>query len=142
MKSFNTTIVINAPTEKVWEILTNISDWHQWNTTIENVAGSVSPGSKVTVRAKAMPDRAFPLTVSDFTPNKSMVWSGGMPLGLFTGKRTYTITSAENNATIFSMSENFSGLLAPLITRSIPDLQPSFDEFSKCLKQCAESAEV
>ena len=142
MKSFNTTIQINASTEKVWNILTKISEWGEWNTTIENIEGSIAPGSKVTVRAKAMPERAFPLKVSDFVPNKSMVWSGGIPLGLFTGKRTFTITSDEENVTNFSMSENFTGLLAPLITRSIPDLQPSFDEFSTCLKKHAESAEA
>ncbi|MDH5327789.1 MAG: SRPBCC domain-containing protein [Gammaproteobacteria bacterium] len=142
MKSFSTTIKITAPTEKVWGILTNITEWSHWNTTIENIEGSVSNGSKVTVRAKAIPERAFSLTVSDFIPNESMVWSGGIPLGLFTGKRTYTIARDDNNATIFSMTETFTGLLAPLITRSIPDLQPTFDEFSNCLKQRAESADV
>jgi len=142
MKSFSTTIQINAPTEKVWDILTDISGWSEWNTTIENIEGSIEHGSKVTVRAKAMPERAFPLKVSNFVPNESMVWSGGIPLGLFTGKRVFTISSDEKNVTNFSMSENFTGLLAPLITRSIPDLQPSFDEFSRCLKRRAESAEA
>ena len=36
------------------------------------------------------------------------------------------------------MREEFSGLLAPLITRSIPDLQPSFDRFTADLKSRAE----
>jgi uncharacterized protein YndB with AHSA1/START domain len=35
MKSFNTSIKINAPAEKVWNILTDASNWTQWNTTIE-----------------------------------------------------------------------------------------------------------
>ena len=38
----------------------------------------------------------------------------------------------------FEMTEEFRGLMAPLITRSIPDLQPAFDEFAKCLKTAAE----
>ena len=38
----------------------------------------------------------------------------------------------------FEMQEEFTGLLAPLITRSIPDLQPVFDEFARCLKAAAE----
>lgn len=36
------------------------------------------------------------------------------------------------------MDEAFSGLLAPLITRSIPDLQPAFDTFATDLKRRAE----
>ena len=38
------------------------------------------------------------------------------------------------------MREEFSGLMAPLNTRSIPDLQPSFAEFAAALKGCAEAA--
>ena len=61
-----------------------------------------------------------------------------MPLGLFKGARTYTLASKGNGEVEFSMSEEFSGLLAPLITRSIPDLQPAFDEFAGDLKRAAE----
>ena len=52
-----------------------------------------------------------------------------MPLGLFTGKRTYSIKMINENVAGFSMNEEFTGLMGPLITRSIPDFQPSFDEF-------------
>jgi hypothetical protein len=38
----------------------------------------------------------------------------------------------------FAMREAFSGLLAPLITKAIPDLQPSFDEFAANLKKRSE----
>jgi len=36
------------------------------------------------------------------------------------------------------MRNVFSGLMARLVTRSIPDLQPSFDEFAAALKKRAE----
>jgi hypothetical protein len=139
MKSFHTKIHIKAAADVVWRILTDISRWSQWNTTIDKIEGSITLGGNVTVYAKASPGRAFPLKVSEFVPNKSMVWSGGMPLGLFTGKRTYTITTMDEGDVEFSMGECFTGLMAPLVTRSIPDLQPSFDEFSHCLKIRAES---
>jgi hypothetical protein len=38
------------------------------------------------------------------------------------------------------MREEYSGPLLPLIFRTIPDLQPSFDKFARGLKQRAESA--
>jgi hypothetical protein len=37
------------------------------------------------------------------------------------------------------MREVYSGLFAPLIGRSIPDLQPAFDEFAAALKKQAET---
>lgn len=39
-----------------------------------------------------------------------------------------------------SMTEVFSGLMAPMITKSIPDLQPVFAEFATCLKRAAEQS--
>ena len=66
-----------------------------------------------------------------------MVWTGGMPLGLFKGVRTFSLTP-KGGGVEFTMTEVFSGLMAPLITRSIPDLQPSFEEFAAALKRQAE----
>jgi hypothetical protein len=61
-----------------------------------------------------------------------------MPLGLFKAERTFTLTP-EGDALKFEMREVFSGLLSPLIERSLPDLQPAFDEFALALKQRAEA---
>jgi hypothetical protein len=69
-----------------------------------------------------------------------MVWTGGMPLGLFKGERTFTLTPRDDGAVEFAMREVFSGLFSPMIERSIPDLQPAFDEFAAALKKKAESS--
>jgi hypothetical protein len=61
-----------------------------------------------------------------------------MPLGLFRGVRTFTLTPVPGGATAFAMREVFSGPLLGLIKRSMPDLQPSFDEFARSLKLRAE----
>jgi hypothetical protein len=44
-----------------------------------------------------------------------------------------------NGEVEFSMREEYTGLMAPLMTRSIPDLKPAFDEFASDLKRAAES---
>jgi len=69
----------------------------------------------------------------------SMVWSDGMPLGLFRGVRTYRLDPA-GSGTAFSMTEEFSGPLAGLITKAIPDLTESFNQFADGLKAAAERA--
>jgi Polyketide cyclase / dehydrase and lipid transport len=88
MKSFATRIDIQAPVDKIWQILTDLPRWTQWNSTVERTVGNVERGAKVTVFVKQSPGRAFPL--------------------------------------------------AGLIGKSIPDLQPAFDEFAQCLKREAE----
>jgi len=137
MKSFAASILINATPETVWRILTDGAGWVSWNTTIEKLEGEITTGAKVKVYAKASPGRAFPVRVSEFVPPQRMVWTGGMPLGLFKGVRTYTLTPRDGGVE-FAMQEGFSGPLSPLIERSIPDLQPSFDEFAAALKRRAE----
>ncbi len=138
MKTFAVSAPIHATPEAVWAILTDGANWTTWNPTIEKFEGSITPGGKLKVYAKLSPGRAFPVRVSEFTPPQRMVWTGGMPLGLFKGVRTYTLTPTAGGVE-FAMREEFSGLLAPLITRSIPDLQPSFDEFAAALKRRAEN---
>jgi hypothetical protein len=138
MKQFSVSRVINSSPNSIWEILTNAPAWPEWNPTIDKVDGVIAPGERITVYSKVNPGRPFPLNVSEFSPPHRMVWSGGMPLGLFKGERTYTLDSRPDGSVEFTMREEFTGLLAPLITRSIPDLQPSFDAFAAALKKCAE----
>jgi hypothetical protein len=140
MKSFAASIVIRARPEAVWALLTDAAGYPQWNSTVERINGRIAPGETVTVYAKATPGRAFPLRVTTFEPAQRMVWNGGMPLGLFTGRRSFTLTPAPAGEITFAMREEFSGLLAPLITRSIPDLQPMFETFAADLKRRAERA--
>jgi hypothetical protein len=68
-----------------------------------------------------------------------MVWSDGMPLGLFRGVRTYLLEERDG-ATEFSMTEVFSGPLSGLITKAIPDMTESFSLFTDGLEAAAESA--
>lgn len=63
-----------------------------------------------------------------------------MPLGLFKGVRTFTLTPAGSGTTRFTMREEYTGPLLPLIWRSIPDLGPSFTQFAHGLKQRVEGA--
>jgi len=67
-----------------------------------------------------------------------MVWSGGMPLGLFQGVRTYTLTKLGNGETRFDMRKEYSGPMLGMIWKSIPDLGPAFQEFAQSLKRAAE----
>jgi hypothetical protein len=138
MKHFAAAVTIRARPETVWALLTDASGYPLWNSTVSKIDGRIAEGQKITVHAKAAADRAFPVRVTEFVAPQSMVWSGGMPLGLFTGTRRYRLTPAANGTVEFAMQESFSGPLAPLISRSIPDLQPAFDAFAADLKRQAE----
>jgi hypothetical protein len=139
MRQFAALTTIRARPETIWTLLTDAAGYSRWNSTIERIQGRIAAGGKVTVCSKTAPGRAFSLRVTEFVPPRRMVWTGGMPLGLFTGNRDYTLNPLSDGEVEFTMREEYSGLLAWLITRSIPDLQPSFDTFAADLKCHAES---
>ena len=142
MKSFFARIAIHARPETVWAVLTDGASYPQWNSTVARVNGRIASGEKLTVFAKAAPGRAFALRVTEFTPPRSMTWRGGMPLGLFTGTRRYTLTPRADGDVEFSMREEFSGPLAPLIGRAIPYMRPMFEAFTADLKSRAEAPQA
>jgi hypothetical protein len=139
MKSFSVTTTIAAKPEKVWAVLIDAPGWTSWNTTVDKVEGEIQPNQTVKLFVKLNPGRAFPVKVSTFEAPRRMVWTGGMPLGLFKGERTYELVP-KGDGVEFTMREAFTGLLAGLITKSIPDMQPAFDDFARDLKKRAEES--
>lgn len=138
MKSFACRTTIRATPERIWAILTDAARYPAWNPTVTSIDGRIAPGERIAVHVTLNPGRAFPVTVAEFEPPSRMVWRGGMPLGLFTGERVFALTPSPSGTIDFAMRETFRGLLAPLIGRTLPDMQPSFDEFAAALKQEAE----
>lgn len=140
MKSFACTVVIQGTPEAIWQVLADAPAYPSWNATVTRVDGSVALGRTVTVHAKVAAGRAFPVKVVALDAPRRMVWRGGMPLGLFKGERVFELRPRAAGQVEFSMREDYSGLLAPLIAKSIPDLQPAFDEFAACLKSRVEGS--
>jgi len=139
MKTCQSRISIRATPGRIWSILTDASGYPRWNPTVTGVDGRIALDERITVHAKISPGRAFPVRVVAADAPRRMVWRGGMPLGLFVGERVFTLTpKAGGDEVEFEMRETFSGLLAPLIARTIPDLQPAFDEFAAALRREAE----
>lgn len=138
MKYFEADSTINASPDKVWSVLTDGARFPEWDSGIDRVEGRIAPGATIKLYVKVNPGRAFPLKVTQFAPPRQMVFSGGMPLGLFNGVRTYTLEPSEG-ATRFHMREEYTGPLLGVIWKSIPDLAPSFQQFARGLKARSES---
>jgi hypothetical protein len=125
----------------VWSLLTDATTYPAWNSSVISIDGAIREGNTIKLVSIADPKRTFKLKVAEMNAPTRMVWSDGMPLGLFTGRRTYTITSNANGCE-FTMVEAFTGPLAALITRFIPDLTDSFNTFADCVKSAAETRDA
>jgi hypothetical protein len=139
MKAFSVAKTIEASPQAVWSVLVDESRYPEWDPGMDRIEGTISPGEKIRIYTKLSPGRAFPATISEFVPARKMTWVGGMPLGLFKGERTFTLTPDEKGGTHFAMREVFTGILLPIFGRTIPDLTSSFEQFAEGLKSRAES---
>lgn len=138
-KQFSASTSIEASAYTVWQILTNGSEYTEWDANMISLTGTIAQGEKLTIYTKLAPKRAFNVTVSTFEPARKMIWQSGMPLGLFSGVRTFLLVETSEYQTKFTLTEEFSGLLLPVFGGSIPDMNPIFAEFCEALKNRAES---
>jgi hypothetical protein len=136
--SFAVRRTINASPDRVWALLTDGTGYSGWNKAVVSLRGTIALGEKIKLVSVADPDRTFTLKVAQLDRPSRMVWASGMPFGLFKGVRTYSLRP-HDGGTEFAMEEVFSGPLAGLITKSIPDLTPSFETFADGLKDASET---
>jgi hypothetical protein len=139
MRYYEATSTIAAGPDAVWAVLSEGADWPAWDSGVVGVEGFMAPGEKITIRTEMAPGRAFPVKVTTFEPPRRLAFTGGMPLGLFRGVRTYTLTVDAGGGTVFRVREEYTGLVLGLLWRSMPDLGPSFEQFARGLKQRVES---
>ncbi|MFI5283566.1 MAG: SRPBCC family protein [Candidatus Dormibacterales bacterium] len=134
---YSVNLTIGAPPQRVWDLLVDAPGYKRWNPSVVTIDGSIEAGRTIKLVSAVNPGRTFVLKVTAMDPPRRMVWSGGMPLGLFTGTRTFAIVVAGAGCH-FSMSEDYTGLMSGLIFKSIPDLNASFKQFAESLKAAAE----
>jgi hypothetical protein len=139
MHHYEATSTIAATPEMVWAVLSDGVNWATWDSGIDAVEGRIALGETIKIRSQAAPGRTFPVTVTRFEPGVQLRFSGGMPLGLFRGVRTYDLSCDGEGRAVFRMREEYTGPLLPLIWRSMPDLGPSFGKFARGLKARVES---
>ena len=140
MKSFSATTNIKASPETIWGIITDAPNYPAWEPWADKIEGTIAPGEKLTAYSKLSPGRGFAARVTEFVPGRKMTWTGGMPLGLFKGVRTFTLDPKEDGSTDFTLREEFSGPLLALFGGSIPDMTKAFEDFVAGLKARAEAS--
>jgi len=73
--------IIDAPSERVWDLMVRVSEWRHWGPSVTAVRCSddeIGPGSSGMIRTP--PGIWLPFLVTDFDPGRSWRWRvGGIP---------------------------------------------------------------
>ena len=126
-------INIQADRQIVWTLLTNLSDFPRWNSTVISLEGEIKAGEKIKLKSTLDENRTFTLTVKEIEPEKRMVWGDSK------GSRVYTLAKGEGDTVAFTMAEKIGGLLFPLYAKYIPSFDEAFEQFAADLKKEAET---
>lgn len=135
---YSVATVLSVSPEIVWQKITNIDQLLKWDSMLLEMTGSIKASGKIKLRSMIKPKQVFELKVTEFEPNKRMVWSSSMG-PLFRGIRTYELIPYERSSTLFKMDEKFSGWMLPFMKGMLPDCNLLFGTYIRDLKKEIES---
>jgi hypothetical protein len=138
-----TQVTIDAPSERVWAILTDTARYPEWNPFLTSVSGDLRVGNTVSVRFRTPNSRfAKPIwpKVLAVETNRELRWRGvALIPGLFSGEHSFEIVPTGPNSCRFIQRETYSGSLVPLAWRWITtDLIAGFRSMNDALKTRAK----
>lgn len=143
MKSLHTEIVIDASPATVWTVLTALDRYPDWNPFIQQARGSATEGSRLEVRIAPPNGKAmtFTPTVTQADTNRVFSWLGRFLIpGLFDGEHVFELHPINDQQTRFVQRETFSGLLVPLLWKSLDtNTRQGFEAMNQALKTRAEA---
>lgn len=143
MKAIETEIQINANPEQIWEILTDLDKYPEWNPFVTSAKGKVAEGEKLEVKISPpnKKEMVFKPTVLTAKTNSEFKWLGHLLFpGLFDGEHVFTITGNENGS-LLVQKETFKGILVPLVWGSMEKhTKDGFELMNRALKTRAEEA--
>ena len=141
-KEIRTEIQINSSPEKVWQVLTNFTNYPNWNPFIKKISGEKVIGGQLAIEI-IPPNRKlmkFTPKVLTFDTNNELRWIGTGPIkGLFDGEHYFRIIDQKNGSVKFEQGEKFSGILVGLMPKLLNDTKLGFEQLNDALKKECEN---
>lgn len=135
---------IDAPPERVWSILVDLTGYAEWNPFTPRVDASLRVGDPVVLHVAMKPGRKLLVQREVCTANdpdaRELGWGTTMiaPFVLH-ANRVQRLEPLPGGRTRYYTSDTFSGLLVPLVMALYrADIQRGFDGVARALKAHAE----
>jgi hypothetical protein len=136
-------IVIDAPVERVWDVVVDFPSYAEWNTQLSWLAGVVGPGAvlKLRLAVEGASPYEFTPTVSAWEPNVRFAWIArtGIPR-VFDGEHFFELEPMEGGKTRLVNRERYSGVLSLLMQR-LPMMAGAPRGFAKMNEEIKARAE-
>jgi hypothetical protein len=137
-----TTVDIDAPPAVVWAVLTDTAKYPDWNPFIRELGGELVPGGRLRVRIGPPGRRAITLRprIVRIEAEQELTWLGRLFVPrLFDGQHSFVLEPRPGGGTRFTQSEQFRGVLVPLMGRLVSATGKGFEAMNQALRERAEA---
>ena len=135
-------IGIQAPAEVIWEIVSDLGSWREWNPTYPEAEGQIRIGEvlSVTLTLPGQPPQALKAKVLEWVPNEQLHWELRLMGGLIKTLRYIEIEALTNQSCVVDNGEIFGGLMGPSLGKRMGGaVRRGFRAMNEALKDRAEA---
>ncbi len=140
VKTLHTEIGIGAPAPVVWEVISDLDGWAQWNPVMK-ASGVLAPGACINITlgvpgGKAM---SFGSVVVALEEGREFRWRTRKLLGLLVLEHGFRVAPEDKGRCRFEQFEIFRGILGGRVySRQSKALGTGFQAMNRMLKRVAE----
>ena len=140
-RELNAEIEIDAPPERVWEVLTDFSSYEHWNPFLVKMGGQPVEKAKLIATFKPPGGKQVRMRprVLVSEPNRELRWLGRVWFpNIFDGEHSFVLEPLDGNRTRFIQHEKFKGILVGAFKKTLDRTQIGFEQMNEALKRRAE----
>ncbi len=143
MKEIYTEIYINASADIVWNIMTDLEAYKEWNPFIRESHGEAVLGCRLTCRPEVFKGRlqTYHPTVTTVETNRVFAWTGNVVFPwLVEGEHIFEIEPVDEKCVRLVHRQEFRGLLSPIMGSGLINkrTREGFIRMNEALKVKAE----
>ena len=142
-RTIENSTTISAPPQGVWSVLVDFPARAAWDPYYRDVRGEPVKGARLEVRASLGEGRRLVRThprITDVDPHTRLVWVNRFALpGLLDSRQELRLRSLHPGVTELHQSERFTGMLSPLVARTLDAVEVRLGEWVLAVKQRAEA---
>ncbi|MEV0360229.1 SRPBCC domain-containing protein [Nocardia sp. NPDC050697] len=136
-------VEIDAPAELVWDVVTDLPRYGEWNPFVPECRSTLEPGDPIDmhVRLRGATPRRQREWIVEHTPGSTLGYRmKPVPLGTLHSLRTHTVTALDAGRTRYASHFELNGWLHPLVATLLgADLRRGFSGMTDGVKTRAEA---
>ncbi|WP_067669236.1 SRPBCC domain-containing protein [Nocardia miyunensis] len=112
------TVEIDAPAEAVWQVLTDLPRYREWNPFCVSAESTLEPGTPITMRVRLLGPGEMTQRerIRSVTPGTEFSYSmKPIPLGALHSLRSHTLTALDANRCRYDSHFELGGWLVPVV---------------------------